>query len=78
MKDNDMKRQKVSVIDRTGFTLIELMLVVAIIATLVTIALPMFQHYRVKSNNSAALSDLKSFKTIMEAEFNDRQSYPQF
>lgn len=42
-----------------GFTLIELMIVVAIIAVLAAIALPAYQNYVAKSQLAAALSDVR-------------------
>lgn len=59
-----------------GFTLIELLIVVAIIGILAAIAIPQFSAYRQKAYNSAAQSDLKNFKTAMEAYFADNQKYP--
>ena len=59
-----------------GFTLIELMIVIAIIGILAAIAIPQFSAYRVKAYNSAALSDLRNCRTSMEAYFADNQAYP--
>lgn len=72
MMNRLMKMKK----DNKGFTLVELMIVVAIIGILAAIAIPQFQAYRAKAFNSAAESDLKNFKTAMEASLADQQAYP--
>jgi type IV pilus assembly protein PilA len=55
-----MKNQK-------GFTLIELMIVVAIIAILVAIAIPVFNQYRARGWMSAVRSDCRNVYTAMVA-----------
>ncbi|RMH21364.1 MAG: prepilin-type N-terminal cleavage/methylation domain-containing protein [Gammaproteobacteria bacterium] len=58
-----------------GFTLIELMIVVAIIGILAAIAIPQFASYRVKAFNSSAESDLRNIMTAEEAAYTDNGTY---
>ena len=63
-------------INGSGFTLIELMIVIAIIGILAAIAIPQFTSYRQKSYNSAAQSDLRNVETNLAAYYADYQHYP--
>ena len=58
-----------------GFTLIEMMLVVAILGIIAAIALPSYQGYMEKSRRSDATSILMRLASLQEQFFMDNRSY---
>ncbi|WP_151830150.1 pilin [Acinetobacter junii] len=59
-----------------GFTLIELMIVVAIIGILAAIAIPQYQNYVGRSNVAAAVQTLSSNKTGLENYVMENGFFP--
>ena len=62
--------------NQKGFTLIELMIVIAIIGILAAIAIPQFAKYRERSFNTSTLSDLRSTAGELEGYYAEWRAYP--
>lgn len=60
---------------QAGFTLIEMMIVVALIGILATIAIPGYQDYVRRANRSEAMALLTSNAHFMERYFTARNTY---
>jgi type IV pilus assembly protein PilA len=66
-----MKSMKMVKKAQAGFTLIELMIVVAIIGILAAVAIPAYQDYVAKSKWAAGLAEVSPAKTGYEVALND-------
>jgi type IV pilus assembly protein PilA len=63
---------------KKGFTLIELMIVVAIIGILAAIAIPNFLKFQAKSKQSEAKTNLKGVYTAETGYFGENNAYSGF
>ncbi len=70
-----MLRKRLAHDDERGFTLIELMVVVLIIAILIAIAIPTFLGARDRANKRAAQSNLRNALTAEKTVYADSQVY---
>ncbi|EJS2609482.1 type IV pilin protein [Vibrio alginolyticus] len=69
MKHSKQKKQQ-------GFTLIELMIVVAIIGVLSAVAVPAYKDYVTKSEVASGLATLKSIITPAELYYQENGAFP--
>jgi len=61
---------------KIGFTLVELLVVISIIATLTAILLPNFMGARERAVDSNRKQDLGAIKNALRLFYNDTQNYP--
>ena len=73
-----LKALRTKMEDDKGFTLIELMVVVLIIAILIAIAIPTFLGLRRRAQDRAAQSDLRNAMTAAKAFYTDAEAYTGF
>jgi type IV pilus assembly protein PilE len=59
----------------TGFTLIELMITVAVVAVLASIALPSYRNYVIRGKIPDATANLAAKRVKMEQFFQDNRTY---
>lgn len=62
--------------DRRGFTFIEMLIVVAIIGILATIALPSFQLAVTKAKEAALKENLFILRDVIDQYYADQERYP--
>ena len=62
--------------DDKGFTLVELLIVVAVLGILAAIAIPQYAQFRLKAYNTSAQTDLKNMRTYLELYYADEKRYP--
>jgi type IV pilus assembly protein PilA len=68
--------QRKKVVYATGFSLVELLVVLAILGLLAAFAIPQFISYRASAVDSQMKGDLKNAALAMESYFAEKKTYP--
>jgi type IV pilus assembly protein PilE len=76
MKPVSLKSKPAQLMKNSGFTLMELMIVLAIIGVLAAIAFPSYQEYVRDSRRSNCAGELELLANAMERSFSLNSSYP--
>jgi prepilin-type N-terminal cleavage/methylation domain-containing protein len=61
---------------KKGFTLLELLVVIAVAAILVSVATAAYTSAQVKARDSRRMSDMKSMQNALEQFYSDNTAYP--
>ena len=59
-----------------GFTIVELMIAISILAVLTSILIPYYQDYRYKIKVHQAVVDILSIEVLIQGFYNDNRDYP--
>jgi len=70
----DVARRRIS---RRGFTFVELMIVMAIIAVLLSVAIPIYNRSIVRAKESVLKNNLFTMRTVIDEYTYDKQKAPQ-
>ncbi|MDF1581338.1 MAG: type II secretion system protein [Desulfuromonadales bacterium] len=67
---------RLRIVSQRGFTLIELAVVMTIVGTLTSLAIPSYQRSLIKARETVLMEDLFQLRTSIDAYFADNAKYP--
>ena len=73
---DDRSGRRVGPPGRAGFTLVELLIAIAIVAVLVAIAVPSYGNYRYRAQVAQAQSDIRDLESVIARYYGDNRLFP--
>jgi len=72
------KNKSIRLISRRlkAFTIIELLIVVAVLGVSAAIAIPIYNEYKVKLDNAIAITDIVNIQVVVESYYQAKDTYP--
>lgn len=64
-------------VSENGYTLIELLIVLAIVSLLVSIVLPQYRYAQQKAREAVLRENLTRMREVIDQYFSDKQKYPE-
>lgn len=75
MKDS-INKQNDPIKESDGFTLVELLVVIAVLATVIGLSLPNFLGARARARDTRRKGEMNQLRTALQLYFNDYKSFP--
>lgn len=72
-----MRFIKLNITSQKAMTLIELMLAIAVLGVIVTIAIPSYRSYIDKTDNALAISQIVTIQSVLERYYLQAHHYPE-
>ena len=71
-----MRQRHIETSSETGFTLLELIIVIAIVGILATIAMPALKNVPVRANEAVLKTNLHTMRDVLDPHYGDKGKYP--